>query len=200
MSKLIFLFDLDATVTNQQLIPYCCKRLGIDEKLMVSDSITSNGELPFKESFLKKISVLNKYKVSEVKEIMSSVQLNEKLVQFIQNNKERCYIVTNHLEVWVEGILQRIGMEKNVYCSQSVVKEDRIQDVVSIVDKNAVCKQILLPYVAIGDGDNDADMISSAEVGIGYGGVMQIAPSILACATHVIYDEGKLVDFLELLS
>ena len=200
MSKLIFLFDLDATITKQQLIPFCCKKIGIDEKLMFSDNITSNGEFPFKESFLKKVSVINEYKASEVRNAMSSVPLNENLVNFIQNNKERCYIVTNHLEVWVKGILERIGLEKNVYCSKSVVKEDRIQDVVSIVDKNIVCKQILLPYVAVGNGDTDADMISSAEVGIGYGGVMQIAPSILACATHVIYDEGKLVDFLELLS
>lgn len=42
-------------------------------------------------------------------------------------------------------------------------------------------------------------MIEAAEVGIGYGGVREIAPAVLACATHAIYEEEKLVEFLERL-
>lgn len=42
-------------------------------------------------------------------------------------------------------------------------------------------------------------MIEAAEVGIGYGGVREIAPAVLACASHAIYDEEKLVEFLERL-
>lgn len=40
-------------------------------------------------------------------------------------------------------------------------------------------------------------MIEAAEVGIGYGGVKEIAPAVLECATHLIYNEDKLVYFLE---
>lgn len=58
---------------------------------------------------------------------------------------------------------------------------------------------MVLPFVAIGDGNNDAEMIEAAEVGIGYGGVREIAPAVLACATHAIYEEEKLVEFLERL-
>ena len=42
-------------------------------------------------------------------------------------------------------------------------------------------------------------MVEAAEVGIGYGGVREIAPAVLACASHAIYDEEKLVEFLERL-
>ena len=51
----------------------------------------------------------------------------------------------------------------------------------------------------MGDGSNDADMISMAEVGIGFGGVRRIAPSVLEVCTHAIYEEGRLVDFLRRL-
>ena len=77
--------------------------------------------------------------------------------------------------------------------------DDYIEDVFNIVDKNAVIGQMVLPFVAIGDGNNDAEMIEAAEVGIGYGGVREIAPAVLACASHAIYDEEKLVEFLERL-
>ena len=79
------------------------------------------------------------------------------------------------------------------------MKNDCIEDVFNIVDKNAVISQMVLPFVAIGDGNNDAEMIEAAEVGIGYGGVREIAPAVLACATHAIYEEEKLVEFLERL-
>ena len=59
--------------------------------------------------------------------------------------------------------------------------------------------QMVLPFVAVGDGNNDAEMIEAAEIGIGYGGVHDIAPAVLASASHVIYQEDKLVEFLERL-
>lgn len=79
------------------------------------------------------------------------------------------------------------------------MREDYISDVFSIVDKNIVISQMILPFVAVGDGNNDTEMIEAADVGIGYGGVHDIAPAVLACASHAVYDEKRLVDFLEQL-
>ena len=47
--------------------------------------------------------------------------------------------------------------------------------------------------------DNDADMLAAAEIGIGFGGVRSIAPSLLRCATHATYSEEKLCQFLRQL-
>lgn len=80
-----------------------------------------------------------------------------------------------------------------------MVKDGYIQDVFSVIDKNAVVGQMVLPFVAIGDGNNDAEMIEAAEIGVGFGGVRNIASSVLACATHAVYDADKLVEFLEKL-
>lgn len=199
MSRYIFLFDLDSTVTRQEILPTVSKKLGLYEKMSSLTESTMRGEIPFKQSFLQRVDLLKDVPVSEVCQIVQEIELNGLLVDFIKRNQERCYIVTGNLDVWIEGLVKKLGMGKNTYCSKALVKDDRIQDVFSIVDKNAVISQMLLPFVAVGDGNNDAEMIEAAEIGIGYGGVRSIAPAVLACASHAIYREDKLVEFLERL-
>lgn len=199
MSRYIFLFDLDSTITKQEILPTISKALGKYEQMSALTESTMRGEIPFKQSFLQRVELLRDIPVSEVRKMIGEIELNEKLVEFIHANKERCYIVTGNLDVWIEELLTRLGMERNVYCSSALVKDDYIEDVFKVVDKNAVISQMVLPFVAVGDGNNDAEMIEAAEIGIGYGGVREIASSVLACATHAIYSEEKLVEFLERL-
>ena len=107
--------------------------------------------------------------------------------------------MTGNLDVWIDGLIEKLGMGKNVFCSKALVEDGYVQDVFNIVEKDAVIRQMVLPFVAVGDGNNDAEMIEAAEVGIGYGGVRPVAPSVLECATHVVYQEDKLVYFLNKL-
>ena len=199
MGNYIFLFDLDSTITRQEILPTIAKKVGIYERMCSLTESTMRGEVPFKQSFLQRVELLKDIPVSEISEKISQIMLNEKLVSFIQENKNRCYIVTGNLDVWIEKLVFNMWMERNTLCSKAVEKDGFIQDVFSIVDKNAVISQMVLPFVAVGDGNNDAEMIEAAEVGIGYGGVRDIAPAVLACADHAIYDEDILVSFLERL-
>ncbi len=199
MSKLIFLFDLDSTVTREEILPAIANRFGIFEQMRQVTESTMKGEIPFKQSFLQRVELLKNIPVSEVCQLVSGIKLNEKVVEFIQKNKSRCYIVTGNLDIWIKGLIEKIGMESHTFCSSALVRDDYLQDVISIVDKNAVVSQMLLPFVAVGDGNNDAEMIEAAEIGIGYGGVRNIAPSILSCASHAVYSEERLVEFLQRL-
>ncbi len=199
MSRFVFLFDLDSTLTKQEILPTISKELGIYEKMSQLTESTMRGEIPFKQSFLQRVELLKEVPVSEVNRMIGNIRLNELLVEFIKKNKERCYVVTGNLDVWIKDLMKKIGIEDNLFSSKALVKDDYIQDIFSIVDKNAVISQMVLPFVAVGDGNNDAEMIEEAEIGIGYGGVREIAPSVLACASHAIYDEKKLVEFLERL-
>ena len=199
MSKYIFLFDLDSTITKQEILPTVAKREGLYDQMNTLTESSMRGEIPFKQSFLQRVELLKQIPVSEVQDIISKIELNNKLVEFIQVNKSRSYIVTGNLDIWIERLMEKLGMQKNVYCSKAIQYGDYVQDVFNIVDKNAVIKQMVLPFVAVGDGNNDAEMIDAAEVGIGYGGVRPIAPSVLECATHVVYQEDKLVDLLNKL-
>lgn len=199
MSRYIFLFDLDPTITREEILPTIAKRAGVFEQMSALTESSMRGELPFKQSFLQRVDLLRGISISEVQEIVANIELNEKLVNFIEANKKRSYIVTGNLDVWIDGLINKIGMEKNVFCSKALLDGNYVQDVFNIVDKDAVIRQFVLPFVAVGDGNNDAEMIEAAEVGIGYGGVRPIAPSVLECATHAVYEEDKLVDFLNKL-
>lgn len=200
MSRYIFLFDLDSTITRQEILPTIAKKAGVYEQMCALTESSMRGEVPFKQNFLQRVELLKGILVSEVQDIVANIELNEKLVEFIHTYQNRSYIVTGNLDVWIEGLMVKLGMEKNVFCSKAVQSGNYVQDVFNIVDKDAVIRQMILPFVAVGDGNNDAEMIEAAEIGIGYGGVRPVAPSVLECATHVVYQEDKLVDFLNKLA
>lgn len=200
MSRYIFLFDLDSTITKQEILPTIAREVGVYEQMSKLTESSMRGEIPFKQSFLQRVELLKQVPVSQVQDIVAHIDLNERLVDFIKEYKNRSYIVTGNLDVWIDRLIEKLGMEKNVFCSKALLEGDYVQDVFNIVDKDAVIRQMLLPYVAVGDGNNDAEMIEAAEVGIGYGGVRPVAPSVLECATHVAYQEDKLVDFLSKLA
>ena len=104
------------------------------------------------------------------------------------------------MEKFISSEMEKMGMEGHYFCSNATVKDDYIVSVDHIVDKGEVIKQFSgKPFVAIGDGNNDAQMIAAAEVGIGFGGVREIAPAVLKCATHATYSEDKLCQFLRQL-
>lgn len=198
-SRYVFLFDLDSTITKQEILPTIAKNFGLYEEMSALTERTMRGELPFKQSFLQRVELLKSIPVSNVCKLIGEIKLNERLVEFITKYRNRCYVVTGNLDIWIEDLIKKIGMENNTFCSKALVEDDYIRDVLSIVDKNAVISQMVLPFVAVGDGNNDAEMIEAAEIGIGYGGVREIASSVLTCASHAVYQEEKLVEFLERL-
>lgn len=196
MSEYIFLFDMDSTITRKEVLPEISRRINkLDEMRRLTEA-TMRGEIPFRTSFLSRVKILSDISVKEVNDIVSDIPLNEAIVDFIKQNHERCYAVTGNLDIWISGLMKKIGIEDHVYCSKADVVNDRISKVVSVVDKELMVKQFIQPMVSIGDGDNDAGMCRLAEIGIGFGGVREIAPALLRSCDYAFYDEVKCADFL----
>lgn len=199
MSDYIFLFDLDSTITREEILPVISQRIGKLEEMRNLTEATMRGELPFKTSFLRRVNILSHIDVSEVKRIVSGIPLNEAIARFIRNNTDRCYIVTGNLDIWIEDLMKNLGMEHHVYCSKANVKDDRITQVVSVIDKELTAKQFVQPLVVVGDGDNDSGMARLADIAIGFGGVRNIAPSLLRNIDYAFYDDCRCAEFLEKL-
>lgn len=196
MTNYIFLFDMDSTITKKEVLPEIATRINKLYEMRKLTEATMRGEIPFRTSFLRRVNILSDISVSEVNKIVSEIPLNSSIVDFIKKNNERCYIVTGNLDIWISGLMKKIGIEDHVYCSKADIVSDKISKVVSVVDKELVAKQFVQPMVAIGDGDNDAGMCRMAEIGIGFGGVRNIAPSLLRSCDYAFYDEKKCADFL----
>lgn len=200
MNNRVFLFDLDATVTKEEILPALAEQVGLLKEMREMTEKTMRGEIPFQSSFLVRVEMLKTIPVSRVAEIVEKIPLNEELVQFIRTHASRCYIVTGNIDVWIEKLIKRIGLPmSHCYCSSASVSEDYIISVNSVVDKEKIAKQFVVPVVAVGDGSNDAEMVRLADVGIGYGGVRPVAYSLMCNATHVICDEHRLCSFLHTL-
>lgn len=200
MNNRVFLFDLDATVTKEEILPALAEQVGLLEEMREMTEKTMRGEIPFQSSFLARVEMLKTIPVSRVAEIVEKTPLNEELVQFIRTHASRCYIVTGNIDIWIEKLIKRIGLPmSHCYCSSASVSDDYIISVNSVVDKEKIAKQFVVPVVAVGDGSNDAEMVRLADVGIGYGGVRPVAYSLMCNATHVICDEHRLCSFLHML-
>lgn len=199
MSDNIFIFDLDSTIMQVEIMPELAKRINKSIELRSLTEKAIQNELPHKESLIERIKLLTEINISEVREIVHSIPLNTKIVEFIKENIDRCYIVTGNIDIWTHDLLTDLGFIDHCFSSKAQIKNNKLDNIISIVDKAAVISQFVAPVVAIGVGNNDAEMISMAKVGIGYGGNRNVSSSVLESATHAIYEEGKLCQFLKRL-
>jgi len=196
VSDYIFLFDMDSTITRKEVLPEISQKIDkLDEMREITEA-TMRGEIPFRTSFLRRVKILSDISVQEVNDIVAGIPLNEHIADFIVKNRERCYVVTGNLDIWISGLMKKLGMEEHTYCSKADVVDDRISKVVSVVDKELTAKQFVQPLVAIGDGDNDAGMCRLADIGIGFGGVRDIAPALLRSSDYAFFDDTRCADFL----
>lgn len=196
MSDYIFLFDMDSTITQKEVLPEISQKINKLDEMRALTEATMRGEIPFRTSFLRRVRILSDISVQEVNDIVADIPLNEHIVEFIKENKERCYVVTGNLDIWISGLMNKLGILDHTYCSKADVVHDRISKVVSVVDKELTVKQFVQPMVAIGDGDNDAGMCRMADIGIGFGGVREIAPALIRSIDFAFYDDQRCADFL----
>ena len=196
MSDYIFLFDMDSTITGKEVLPEVAKKINRIEEMRRLTEATMMGEIPFRTSFLQRVEILSDIPVQEVNQIVSEIPLNDSIVNFIQKNRDRCYIVTGNLDVWINGLMKKIGMENHCYCSKADVVDDYISKIVSVADKELIVRQFVQRIVMIGDGDNDSGMARMSDIAIGFGGVRDIAPSLIRNIDFAFYDDKRCADFL----
>lgn len=199
MSDYIFLFDLDSTISRKEILPTISEKVGKQEEMRSLTEATMRGEIPFKSSFLNRVKLLTDISVEEVRNTVAEIPLNPFIASFIRENQDRCYVLTGNLDVWISGLMAKLGLTEHVYCSKANVIDDRIQQVISVVDKELMAKQFVQPLVAIGDGDNDSGMAKYADISIGFGGVRNIAPSLLRCIDFAFYNDKRCAEFLNSL-
>ena len=196
MSDYIFLFDLDSTISKKEILPTIAEKIGKQNEMQALTESTMSGEIPFKISFLHRVNLLKDISVSYVNKLIEEIPLNKHIEEFIRQNPERCCVVTGNLDVWISGLMNKLGLKNRIYSSKAQVVNDKIYQVISVIDKELMVKQFVQPLVVIGDGDNDAGMAKNADIAIGFGGVRNIAPSLIKNIDFAFYDDKKCAEFL----
>ena len=197
--KNIYLFDLDSTITKAEILPTIAKKIGKEKEMRELTEKTMKGDIPFIKSFKNRVDILKGIDVDVVSDMISNIPVNEKLVEFLNKNKEKCYIVTSNLDVWINKLIDKIGMTGHCYCSNAKVENNKITKIENIISKEDAIKFHEGNIVAIGDGSNDKDMLAKANISIAFGGVRNVSPKLFDVADYAVYDENKLYELLNRL-
>ncbi|MBR2215652.1 MAG: HAD-IB family phosphatase [Selenomonadaceae bacterium] len=188
-----FLFDLDGTITRQETLPLIAEHFHVRHKIDRLTADTVAGNVPFVESFIRRVQILGTLPVSEVDALLAKVELYPLLLAFIQAHPRAACVVTGNLFCWIESLMRRIGCPG--FASQAQVENDRVAKLLSIVNKEAVVREMQAAghyVVFVGDGNNDVAAMHLANVAIASGLTHPPADGVLAVADYLALDESDL--------
>lgn len=189
-----FLFDLDGTVTSAETLPIIAQHFDCVEQISELTARTIQGNVPFVESFIRRVNILGGYSVSEVSELLSKVPLYPQIARFISEHKEDCIIVTGNLTCWCDGLFKAIGCQ--CYGSEAECESDHVVKLKTILRKEQIVDQYRAlgeTVVFIGDGNNDLEAMRHANISIATGLTHNPAQSLMSICDYVIFDENALV-------
>lgn len=189
-----FLFDLDGTVTSEETLPIIANHFNCVEQISELTAKTVQGNVPFIESFIRRVNILGAYSVSETTRLLSEVPLYPAIAKFIEEHKEDCVIVTGNLTCWCEGLFKKIGCQ--CYGSEALCEDDKVVKLKTILRKEQIVDQYKAlgeTVVFIGDGNNDLEAMRHANVSIATGLTHNPAQSLMSICDYVIFNEQALV-------
>lgn len=193
MNNIKFLFDLDGTVTSEETLPLIAHHFQVEEEIDELTRETIQGNIPFVESFIRRVFILGRLPVDEVADLLETTELHEKLAAFIRAHPENCAIATGNLECWSRKLLGKIGCDS--HCSDAIVQDNRVVKLTKILRKEQVVedyKRQGFTVVFVGDGNNDLEAMRVADVSIAAGLTHEPSKSILPIADYLVFEEEAL--------
>lgn len=200
MTSTCFAFDLDGTVTKQELLPLIAGALDLEKEMRLLTQLTIDGMIPFEDSFRLRCACLKTAQIEDIRSIVEDVELDEDVVSFIKQHPSRCAIITGNLDIWIAPLAEKLGCM--CFSSTAVLKDGQLSAVGSVLRKNHPILELRKKFdriVAIGDGVNDMPMFDAADVRIAYGGVHPPAKQLVQMSDFVTFSGGSLCRMLNTL-
>jgi HAD superfamily phosphoserine phosphatase-like hydrolase len=200
-NKTAYCFDLDGTVTQEEILPEIANVLGIKEEIYALTKATMNGHLNFESSFKLRVRLLSSVGLEIVRDIVSRVKINSKIQKFINSQPNNCFIVTGNLDVWINILKDKINCK--MFSSSALMQNDQIIGIKNILDKGFALKVIrdlgFERIICVGDGMNDISMFEQSDLSIAFGGVHEPFDTLIQLADYITYDEEGLCQVLKSL-
>ena len=200
MIKKKYCFDLDGTITSQEILPLLAAELDLYDEISALTKATINGLIPFEQSFKLRCKLLSEIPLEKVQEISNNVKLNNKIVEFIKENNDHCYVITGNIFEWIKPIVEKLGCD--VYCSKANFVNGRFINLQKILNKGDVIKKMKKEknfIISVGDGMGDVLMFEESDVSIAFGGVHEPIETLLKISNYLVYNEDSLCRLLKTL-
>jgi|SRR5690554_2120186 len=196
-----FCFDLDGTLTKQELLPLIATSVDLEDEISVLTKATIDGLLPFDKSFKLRIRLLKDAPLNVVHQFVSHVECDENILHFVKQNAAHCYVVTGNLDIWVQPLLDAIGV--SFFASKAKMENGVLTEVEQVLHKGNAITELRKHYdniIVVGEGMNDVPMFELADWRIAYGGVHEPNTSLKELSDFVVYDGEALCRLLNMLS
>lgn len=198
MSNVIICFDLDGTITQEEILPKLSEEVGLFNEISALTEATIKGVIPFKQSFLLRCRLLQEIPIKRVHQIMESVRLNQELVSFINDNREVCKVVTGNLDLWISPLKEKIKCD--FYTSTALEKGGKLAEITNVLEKGDVISNFKdEKVISIGDGMGDVGMFEKSEIGIAFGRVHPPIASLIEVSDYICFNEKTLCKTLNTL-
>lgn len=188
-----FIFDLDGTITRCETLPLIARNFNVEEEIGALTKATVAGQVPFIESFIRRVYILGKLPASEIDELLKDVDTYIEVVDFIKRNIPNCCIATGNLDCWIKSLAEGIGCE--YYSSSAQIENNNVRKLTKILKKEDIVKKYQAEghkVVFIGDGNNDVEAMRQADVAIASGLTHSPAPGAISAADYLVLNEEAL--------
>ena len=181
-NRRLICFDMDSTLIQCEVIVELAKRAGVGEKVSEITEAAMRGEFDFKESFKRRVALLEGLDESVMKEIAENLPITEGAERLIRNLKHLGYkvaILSGGFNYFGNHLKKVLGVDY-VFSNELEIKKGKLtgKHVGEIVDgaKKAEYLKTLIEIekihpdqsIAVGDGANDLPMINLAGLGVAF--------------------------------
>ncbi|TQM38379.1 phosphoserine phosphatase SerB [Pseudonocardia cypriaca] len=181
-SKRLIVFDVDSTLVQGEVIEMLAAHAGAEAEVRAVTEAAMRGELDFAESLRRRVAVLAGLPETVLDEVAARLELTPGARTTIRTLKRlgfRCGVVSGGFTRVIKGLVEELGLDFCAANELEIVDGRLTGNVVGeIVDRPGKAVALrrfadsfgvpLEQCVAVGDGANDIDMLSTAGLGVAF--------------------------------
>ncbi|MGB3443708.1 MAG: phosphoserine phosphatase SerB [Actinophytocola sp.] len=181
-AKRLVVFDVDSTLIQGEVIEMLAVHAGCEDEVRQVTEAAMAGELDFAQSLERRVACLAGLPESVLDEVAGSLQLMPGARTTVRTLKRlgfRCGVVSGGFSRIIERLADELGLDFHVANELEIVDGKLtgrvLGDIVDRAGKAAALRRFAAEFdvplaqcVAIGDGANDIDMLSTAGLGVAF--------------------------------